>query len=65
MRWVCISANWDHGAAVDMAVGTEHQAECWSHERELTFVPCFQSLLNYKKLRKFVPDIFAQNSEEK
>lgn len=48
--WVGISANWDHGAAVDMAVGTEQQAECWTHDRELTFVSCFQPLLIYKKL---------------
>lgn len=53
---VCITANWDHGAAV----GTEHQAECWPHERESTFVPCFQPLLNYKRTRNFVPDKFAQ-----
>lgn len=44
-----MSADWDHGAAVDIAVGTEHQAECWPQEREATLVPCFQQLLNYKK----------------
>lgn len=49
MTQVCMSANWDRGAAVDTAVGTEHQTECWPHEREATFVPCFQPLLNYKK----------------
>lgn len=50
MRWVCISEKWDRGAAVDMVVGTEHQAECWAHDREPIFLPCFQPLLNYKKL---------------
>lgn len=24
MRLVCVNANWDHGAAVDMLVDTEH-----------------------------------------
>lgn len=33
MTWVSISANWDHGVAVDMAVGTEHQAE-WENMRK-------------------------------
>lgn len=66
MTQVCMTANWDRGAAVDTAVGTEHQTECWPHEREATFVPCFQPLLNYKKNpRKFVPEAFAQISEGK
>lgn len=50
MRWVCISANWDRGAAVDMAVGTEHQPECWTHYRETSFIPHFQPFWQITKL---------------